>query len=295
MLELRELDLKDREWIQDILKKCGYMSCEYSFGNHFIWKNAYNIKVARLNDYYTAMFSYNDGSISFLYPAGIGDIKPIIQEIMDYCNDNSLALKLNGLTEDRMEELKNLFPGKFKITPERDLADYIYKSENLINLGGKKYHGKRNHIKRFKENDWSFEPITKDNIKECMIMNSKWCVQNNCGDDEAKRQECCAVKRSFKYFDELGFFGGLLRVDAEVVAFTIGEKLNDNTVVVHIEKAFSDIQGAYPTINREFVAQMASEYEFVNREEDMGIEGLRKAKLSYQPEIILTKCSVVLA
>ncbi len=201
---------------------------------------------------------------------------------------------MHSLLEEKRVELEDLFPGKFIIEEDRDLADYIYKSEDLINLSGKKYHGKRNHIKRFKDNNWSFETLTDENMEDCLEMNRQWCVLNDCGMDESKKAEFCAVKQSFKYYKELGFFGGLLRVDGRVIAYTMAERLNSNTVNVHIEKAFSDIQGAYPAINHEFVFNMASEYEYVNREEDLGIEGLRKAKLSYNPAILLSKYGVSL-
>lgn len=293
MQELKEITLEDKSWIQEILNKCYYMSCEYSFGNHFIWKKSYNVKIANINGFYVAA-SQDENGLSFLYPAGEGDIKPVIEELMEYSKSKGYKFHMHSLPEEKKDELLNLFPGKFKIEENRDLADYIYKSEDLINLKGKKFHGKRNHIARFKENNWSFEPITENNIAECLEMNKKWCVINNCESDESKTEEFCAVTRSLKYFKELNFFGGLLRVDGKVVAFTIAERLNSNTAVVHIEKAFSDIQGAYPMINREFVANMASEYEFINREEDLGVEGLRKAKLSYRPAILLKKYGVSL-
>lgn len=293
MLKFREIELSDQEWIQEILNKCDYMSCEYSFGNHFIWKKTYDIKIAECHGFYIAALHEKDG-ISFLYPAGTGNVKPVIEELLTYCEENDYAFKMHSLLAEKREELENNFPGKFKIEANRDLADYVYRVDDLVQLSGKKYHGKRNHIKRFKDNNWLFEPITKENIQECLEMNQHWCEMNNCAADPEKREECCAVKRAFRYFEELNFFGGLLRMDDKVVAYTIGERLNSNTLVVHVEKAFSDIQGAYPTINQEFLANMATEYEYVNREEDLGVPGLRKAKLSYQPAILLEKYSVTL-
>lgn len=292
MLELKPITLEDSVWIKKILTECDYMSCEYSFGNHFIWKPIYNILVANVNEFYIAALNQEDG-LSFLYPAGKGDITPVIEQMIDYCQLNSIPFKMHSLTNECKDELNRCFPDKFDIVFDRDYCDYIYLREDLATLSGKKYHGKRNHIKRFKENNWSFEPINENNIDECIEMNKQWCMVNDCKQDPSKQQEACAVKRCFKYFNELNFFGGLIRIDSKVVAYTIAERLNSNTVVVHMEKAFSDIQGAYPAINQEFIINMASEFEYVNREEDLGLEGLRKAKLSYRPAILLEKHSAI--
>ncbi|WMJ23438.1 phosphatidylglycerol lysyltransferase domain-containing protein [Paludicola sp. MB14-C6] len=290
-IEFKNITLEDKKWIDPIVQQCDFMSCEYTFGNNFIWKNTYHVEVANVHGFYVAAV-FEDGGVSFLYPAGKGDVKLVIDELLDYCNKNNYEFHMHSLQEECRAELETLYPGKFIFEENRDHADYIYTTEDLINLTGKKYHGKRNHIRRFKDNNWCFEPITEQNIKDCMDMSRQWCILNDCGQDESKKAESCAVRRSFEYFKELNFFGGLLRVDGKVVAYTIAEKLNDKTVVVHIEKAFSDIQGAYPTINQEFVTNMESSYKYVNREEDLGVEGLRKAKLSYYPSILLTKYGV---
>ena len=125
-------------------------------------------------------------------------------------------------------------------------------------------------------------------------MNAKWCAVNGCSEDASKQKEVCAVRKAFHHYDVLGLVGGILRVDGEIVGYTLGEPLNSDTFVVHIEKAFSEVRGAYPTINNQFVSHCASNFTYINREEDMGLEGLRKAKLSYQPEILLTKYTAVL-
>ncbi len=296
MISFKEIVLEDKDWINELLSQCHYMSCEYCFGNHFIWKNAYDERVCRINDYYTVELSDDEGErgFSFLFPAGTGDLKPVIEELMEYCRSENLPFRLHSMPEEMVPEMERMFPGLFDFTVDRDYSDYIYTVEDLTNLAGKKYHGKRNHIARFKEGNWAFEPMGDDNFEECMEMNREWCRLNDCGRDEGIKTEQCAVRRSFKYFRELDFFGGLLRLDGKVVAYTIGERLNSDTVVVHIEKAFSDIQGAYPTINREFVANMCQNYRYVNREEDLGVEGLRRAKLSYQPAILLPKYGVKL-
>ncbi|MFY9272906.1 MAG: phosphatidylglycerol lysyltransferase domain-containing protein, partial [Thermacetogeniaceae bacterium] len=179
------------------------------------------------------------------------------------------------------------FPEKFEYSEARDSFDYVYLLEDLAALTGKKYRGKRNHVNYFMKNyNWSFEQISPENLAECWEMNLEWCKINNCMCDIQLASEFCAVRRCFDYFDQLELEGGLLRADGKVVAFTIGEKLNSDTYDTHIEKAFSGIKGAYQTINQQFakfIQQKHPEIIYVNREEDMGRAGLRKAKLSYHP------------
>ncbi|MFY9377952.1 MAG: phosphatidylglycerol lysyltransferase domain-containing protein, partial [Peptococcia bacterium] len=180
------------------------------------------------------------------------------------------------------------FPGKFSYQDDREGYDYIYTLEKLVSLSGKKLQSKRNHINRFIANnaDWSFEEISQDNLSECWEMNQEWCRQNGCKDDELLNEEYCAVRRCFNNYEALELEGGLLRLAGKVIAFTMGERLNSDTYVVHIEKAFGEIQGAYQLINREFaklIQERHPDIVYVNREEDMGYEGLRRAKMSYRP------------
>ena len=179
-------------------------------------------------------------------------------------------------------------PAQYEVVEDRDSFDYIYTVDKLTSLAGKKLHGKRNHIARFKDDeDWSYEPMTAENKQECYDMNLKWCDRRACKWNEDMSDEQCALNQAMKYFDELHLEGGILRKAGEIVAFTIGERLNSDTYVVHFEKAFPEIQGAYPMINQQFVMHNCQEYSYVNREDDAGDEGLRKAKLSYYPDILL--------
>lgn len=161
----------------------------------------------------------------------------------------------------------------------------------MASLSGKKYHGKRNHITNFKKNNpnWKFEIISRENIDECIALHTRW-INDKDPDDEDYSFEFEAVLTAFEHYEELGFVGGLIRVDGEVIAYTLGEaQMNKKCFVSHIEKAPADVQGAYPIICQEFTKNCLMDFEFVNREEDLGIEGLRRAKQSYYPEILLKK------
>ncbi len=297
MLDFHKITLNDGPWMRGILQKTHHMSCEYCFGNHYVWQKTYDARVCRINDYYIVGLRNDEGEdgISFLYPAGVGDIRPVIEALLKHCHEVGIRFRMHSMEEADKEELLRLFPEKFEITEHRDYADYVYRVSDLVNLSGKKYHGKRNHLARFYENDWSFEPITPDNVAECLEMNHRWSVENADTKEDGVLAERCAVRLCLTHMEELGCFGGLLRVNGAVAAYTVGERLNSDTVVVHFEKAFSRIQGAYPAINREFLSRMCRDYAYVNREEDLGIEGLRRAKESYHPAFLVTKYGVTLA
>ena len=214
--------------------------------------------------------------------------------IQSYFKEKEEPFQLYHVTESQFEQLESWYPGRFEIQYDRDVADYVYESEKLATLAGKKLHAKRNHINKFKATyeNWSYETMTKDNVEECFQMALKWRAQNGCEDDTEKQAEICVTLNYLRLLEELEQVGGILRVDGEIVAFTIGEPINEDTFVVHIEKAFADIQGAYPMINQQFVEHECSAYTYINREEDTGAEGLRKAKLSYRPVFLIEKGKV---
>ena len=212
----------------------------------------------------------------------------------EYFEKNGQAFCIHLVTKEKFELLEQIFPGKYEIEYDRDFADYIYEVPKMISLAGKKLHGKRNHINKFKENypDWSYEILTKENLEECILMAEEWKARNLCGEKGEKHAEFCVTKRALKQFEELGLKGGVLRTGQGIVAFTLGEELNKEMFVVHIEKAFADVQGAYPMINQQFLIHEAEKYKYVNREDDTGAEGLRKAKLSYYPAFLQEKGTV---
>ena len=200
-----------------------------------------------------------------------------------------------NVTPDNFERLQEWFPDRYQIEYDRDQADYVYETEKLATLSGKKLHGKRNHINKFKimyEDRWSYEPMTKDNVEDCFQMALKWRNENGCEEDSEKNAEICVTLNSLRLFEELGLKGGVLRIDGEVAAFTVGEPICSDTFCVHIEKAYAEVQGAYPMINQQFVSHECMDYKYVNREEDTGAEGLRKAKMSYRPVFMVEKGTV---
>ncbi len=288
MMKFKSIELQDRQWMEPLLRESGFQGNEYAFGNLFIWKDLYRQQVA-MEQGMLCVRSRNPwtGEYKYLYPAGAGDLEAAIHAMSLDAASLGEAFVLRGFGVKEAGLLEQLFPKRFQIESVREEWDYLYKVEDLIMLSGKKYHKKRNHIAKFEKGpEWSLEPLGPDNIKECRRMCEIWYGEHQVGGNTAALMDRGVVDNALTYFDKLGFTGGVLYQGGQVVAFTIGEPLNQDTYAVHIEKAFADVQGAYPMINREYLKNVAAGYTYVNREEDDGVEGLRKSKESYYPVML---------
>ncbi len=286
-LKFQEPQVSDCGWVRDLLFRSGYNNAEYSVGLTYLWRRPLHKVITRYKDFFLAKTSVKGNS--YLFPAGEGDFEEAVQLLHEDAKEEGTPFCLYSVTPEMRQMLEDMHPGKFEFTPYRFGDDYVYESEKLIELKGRKLHGKRNHIARFMDhNNWSFEEIGPDNLEDCREMMRQWLeVNRDSGIDYS--DEVLAIGDAFDHFTELKFSGGLIRVDGKAAAFTVGEPLNQDTFVLHFEKAFSHIQGAYPMINREYAARRLSGYRYINREEDMGLEGLRRAKLSYQPAFLVEK------
>lgn len=289
MINFKEIEINDKTWMKPLLAAADMRGCHQNFTNIFAWSKIFNYQVARVNDYLVLKGNTEKEGQYYFYPAGSGDIKPVFEAMRQEAKDCEHEFVLLGISPENINVMKSLYPENFEYQAVRDSFDYVYLLEKLVNLTGNKLHSKRNHINRFKEtHSWSFEQISLENLVECWEMNVEWCKANEYKDEDNQlTDESCAVRQCFKNFIAMGLEGGLLRSDGRVIAFTMGEKLNSDTYDIHVEKAFGEIQGAYQMINREFAAFIKNNYQeviYVNREEDMGFEGLRKAKLSYHPD-----------
>lgn len=289
-LRFQPLTMQDRSWAQPLLMQQHARICEYQFGTLFLWKEVYNTLVAACGGYLVALSDLDKKT--FLFPTGEGDLAPVLLEMERYVNDLGQPLVLNNVSEQDANQADSLFPGKFTIEPTRDAFDYIYEADKLASLSGKKLHAKRNHVNHFLteySGRWGYEPITEQNLAECEQMNLAWCRENGLCSDDGLQHEQDAIAKAFQYFFALGLQGGLIRVDGSVAAFCMGEPLTKDTFVVHFEKALSQYQTGYTMINQQFVQQACQGYRYINREDDVGDEGLRKAKLSYHPAFLEQK------
>lgn len=294
VLDFKRIEISDRERAMELLAQSDFRGCDYTFGNNFVWRGVYNVECCFAEGFYICK-SGKGKSTRFIFPTGSGDIRKAVRLMSDYCAELGISLRFTA-NKQISDKISELYPEAL-IRLERDICDYVYLAEDLENLSGKKYHAKRNHLNRFYENDWSFEPLTADNIAECREMNKRWRSENidKCDlseETESKLDELCIVECSFKHFNELGYKGGVLRVGGEVQAFTFGEPSSKDCFVVHVEKALRQYQGAYTAINREFVRSLGGSFKYINREDDTGSEKLRKAKLSYHPVFLEEKFDI---
>ena len=292
-LGFHPISMDDRNWMNEKLKEDRLDACEYTFANNYIWAKAYDVQVGCA--YGCGVIKYREQErVRYSFPFGNGDKKSMIAHLQKICAVHGYRLHLCPVTEEGRSQLIEWFPGEFEVGADRDAFDYVYTVEKLTLLRGKKLHGKRNHIARFMdEGDWQYKRMTQKEIPECRRMAKEWMAMRAEKWNDGMEQEISAMEVAFSHFGELGLCGGVLYKGGELVAFTIGEPLNEDTFVVHFEKAFPDLQGAYPMINQQFVLHEMQAFQYVNREEDTGDQGLRRAKLSYYPDRLLRKYRAV--
>ncbi|MCF0256744.1 DUF2156 domain-containing protein [Bacteroides heparinolyticus] len=289
MISFKDIELSDRELITRYTQNSPRRNCDLSFSNLCSWRFLYNTQFAILDGYLLLKF-WAEEELVYMMPIGNGDLKKVLEALIEDAHQEGKPFCLLGICSGMCSELETFMPGKFQFTADRDYADYLYLRTDLATLSGKKLQAKRNHVNKFKRTyNYEYTPITPDRIQECLELEAIWCKANNCDQHEGTGNERRALVYALHHFDELGLMGGILHVDGKIVAFTFGMPINQDTFGVHVEKADTSIDGAYAMINHEFAKHIPEQYIYINREEDLGIEGLRKAKLSYQPAIILDK------
>lgn len=292
MLTFKPIELEDKKIIDPFFKNLNYRASEHCFTNLYAWGQRFNTQFAVSDGWLFIRFTDNNNRNSYLKPFGTGNIGEGIEIMIEDHGKFDSVFQIRGLTKEMIDEIEAVMPGIFDYNFNRSVSDYIYTSEKLISLSGKKLQSKRNHINRFKrENDWSYIPLTGETefMRECKRMLNEWLNINGEDKDPTLEYDDFATTLMLENFDYLGLKGGLICVEGKVAAFTIGEELTKDTFIVHVEKAFTNIHGAYAIVNQQFAENEASQYQYINREEDMGIENLRKAKLSYHPDILLEK------
>lgn len=290
-------ELSDRPWVVELLAKEGSRACEHNFASIYLWATAYPQKIARVGDRLVVQMMGGPG-LSHLFPMGSGPLAPALDAAGADAAAHGVPMTLICLTAEQKALLEGEFPGRFAFEEDRAGFDYLYTVEKLAGLSGKKLHAKRNHISRFCDQfpDWLFEPITEENQAECAAMQREWFAQQEQAGraDENLDHEREAVLTALEHREELGLSGGLIRAGGRVVAFSLGSLTTEDCYNIHFEKAFGELQGSYAVINREMARWVQGSFpavRYLNREDDMGLEGLRKAKLSYYPDLLLEKYS----
>ncbi len=266
--------------------------CEFTFANLYMWGQQ---NIARLHGH-LVLFSHFGEHKVYPWPLGKGDKKAVIDSIMADAEARGIPCCISGLCKTAVNILEELYPGRFTFSCDDGFFDYVYDINDLAELKGKKYHGKRNHLNRFREAypDYRVEEINEKNLPLVKSMAEEWYrerLENDLNGDFD--MEHVALDKALKNYKALGMEGLILMNGDDIMAFTMGSRLSDDTFDVHFEKADGKIQGAYTAINCEFARYIRDKYpeiRYLDREEDMGIEGLRKAKRSYYPHHQVEKC-----
>ncbi|MBR1823400.1 MAG: DUF2156 domain-containing protein [Ruminococcus sp.] len=292
MLEFRDIDISDKDRINKALRYSDLRGCEYSFANNMAWRRLADSKIAFYKDFYLCT-AFMGGQPRFILPSGSGDYREVITEMKCFSEAMGYPLIISNVTHEGLAMLSELFPDSFTFSPDRDGWDYIYSSSDLITLKGRKYHGKRNHLAAFAGSGAEFSVMTEKDFDDCITFGAVTYNSKAALSDHSMIAEQFAINTYFNYFHELELKGGVVRKDGKVCAFTIGEGLNSDTFCVHIEKADTQTNGIYAGINNCFAKAAAADYKYINREEDMGIDGLRRSKLSYHPAFLLEKHEVI--
>jgi hypothetical protein len=270
--------LEMRQKVDRITVQEDVMICDQAFGNLFCWGKIMDVGLVLSEDTFIARWGKE-----VTVPIG-ANRKALLEQMLEDGHSRFL-----GIDERYKQWMEQTFSGKFTFKEAKNF-DYIYDREALSTLKGKKLAAKRNHINAFEQShQWEVRPIDQSNLQEVMEFNDWWCRQNNCAAEDSMAWEGCAVRRGLKHFEALGFFGVALYADGRLCAFTYGEPLGKEGFCIHAEKADADLRGAYPMINREFAKRLPPHVRWINREDDAGDEGLKKAKMSYRPMLLLKK------
>lgn len=293
VINFQNLTKADKSLLDKYFCSRYYENSHFNFTNLFMWREPYHIKWCEEDDvlYMTCEWQ---GTLMALQPFGAPEkMTAATARLIDYFAALGKKLIITGIEKSYKEVLENFTAAKFTVTADRDNYDYVYLADKLISLSGRKLHSKKNHLNAFKKLYPAAEylPITAEIIPDCLAQLDRWYEIRIADepDDPFIGYERAAIREIFADFDYFKLKGGAIRLDNKIIAFTYGEQLNDDTAVVHVEKADPDIRGAYPAINQGYVANTWCGMTYINREEDMGHEGLRKAKESYKPEKMIEK------
>ncbi len=289
MLNLRPLELKDKELFERFTVCYGYHNIEASFANKYIWGEA--MKTRFFADKHTMYLIFNYAGQDFMVPPFLKECDINFTEPLRKCEEYMMStlgsFLIKGVTNEIKAQIEKDCPGRYRFEPDRINYEYVYLAEDLATLKGKKLHAKRNHINNLiSQHAYEYRKYTDNDYEACIALQEEWIHRKD--DFTEGREELEVIKRALQNIEKLDLKCGLLFVDGRLEGFSIGEGFGD-MAIIHIEKANADLEGAFPLINREFVRNEWSDMKYINREEDMGLEGLRKAKLSYNPVFLLEK------
>ena len=297
MLKFKKIDIEHRSRVVPYLETGQIGTTERNFACIFVWGDNYCTEIAIEDDFlYIRMKAKEEVNFTYYPPIGNGDVETALNKIFEVENRESITFY--GLSKSQVEVYSQLLKTRATFDLAEANSDYMYNAVDLMTLVGKKFSAKRNHINKFMKlygDNYLYRAIDFSNdYDELMGFFNKWAVDKNSDDAESYEAEYIAIQRAIKYADELDLKGGVLYVDDKIAAFTIGARTDDKTFDVLFEKGNIEIEGSYAMINQCFAIANYEEYTYINREEDLGICGLRKAKQSYNPVFINEKYRAVI-
>ena len=288
-MEFRPVRLEDKAAIERFTRPSGICNCDLAFANMYCWEGTYRSAWCVEEGFLLIRF-YIDGShhIGYMQPLGEGEVTHLIPSLEADARAAGQPLRISGLTPEGAAAVRRAHP-EFGIWRNRDYEDYVYRADDLRNLTGRRYQPKRNHINRFEAAyDYRYEELTPALAPECMRLEREWRAGHDSHAAELTAEQR-AMQRAFDHFGKLELRGGALFVGEKLVAFTIGSAINDEAFCIHVEKADTRYDGAFTMINRLFAQHLPPHYTLIDREEDLGLEGLRQSKLSYHPLFLQPK------
>jgi hypothetical protein len=294
MINFVPVTIDDGKILQFFFNQSVFRNCDFSFSNIYCWKHLYNTTFAVENNYLFIRFQAINDLPGYLFPLGKGNLKWAIEQILLDAERKGYDFRLYAITQEMFDLIEKEMPGQFSYEKDRSWSEYIYSSKDLISLVGKKYQSKRNHINKFKRlYRWEYIPITKEIIPDCLALYKRWCAENSGYNSERSlKEERIATEKAFYCYNSMGLVGGALRINGEILAYSYGQPLTNDTFAVHAEKCLYEIDGGFTMMNQQFAEHHCANYLYINREEDLGLESLRQAKMSYHPVILLEKGNV---
>ena len=291
--QFKAVQLQDRDFIIEVLRKYRPQTSEWSFTNLFIWQSHYGFQWTRYRDWLIVVGCGNNDHAYALQPMGPPSREEVTRMLLKWLweEKGELSARIERADKRLVSELEGATD--FLVEPVRDQFDYVYQGEDLIRLAGRKYHAKRNHINKFRRlHTFTYAPFANEHLEPCLELADSWCEWRRCEEDLNLVGEWEAVREALSHFEALEIVGGVILMEDQVKAFALGELLNDEMATVHIEKADPEIPGLYAVINQQFCENSWPDVPFVNREQDLGEPGLRKAKLSYYPDHLEEKFQI---
>ena len=288
MKALKPLEIEDKSTFQAFFAGDPPQASEYTFTNLFMWRKKFNPSWTMLEDCLLITMNPPGEPNYGLFPIGRGDKRKALSVLIEMLKEFQERPKISRVERRMVENFVDT--SEFEIESDKNNFDYVYLSEDLIKLKGNRYHRKKNHLNRFKKTvNFEFRSMDDVLIDEVLQLQEDWCEFKECADNQDLFLEDQAIYEALKNYRLLKFKGGVVLIDGKVEAFSFGEILNPETAVIHVEKANPEIPGLYTAINQMFASDSWSDVKYINREQDLGLEGLRKAKESYYPDHMIEK------